>query len=445
MILKHLVQSEEFTRTTIPFLKKSYFTDLNKVAFESVIRYVSKYNAMPTKDAFGITLAEDSRVDESNAGRALKLAQYMYEETALHDHRWILDKTEEWCQEQAITKAIFDSIDIIKGQNEKLAKGAIPGLLQEALGVSFDRSIGHDYFEDAEARYEFYHRIEEKIKLDLDVLNEITGGGLTKKTLNVLMAPTGVGKSLIMCHLAASALAAGHNVVYITLEMSEEKISERIDANLLGTDISALVDMSKVTFLDKIGKLHKKSAGKLIVKEYPTASANANHFRALLDEIRLKKNMEPDIVFIDYLNIASSSRKISGVSMYELVKSIAEEIRGLAQEFNVPIITATQTNRDGWNNSDIDLDNTSESFGLPATADLMLGVMQTEDMAKQGHYLFKQLKNRYEDRNKKLRFAVGVDKARMRLYDMELDDTDLAVMDSGQVADASDQYKEFKF
>jgi archaellum biogenesis ATPase FlaH len=362
------------------------------------------------------------------------------EEYSPQDTEWLVDQTEKFCQDKAIYNAIMQSITILdEHETSKLDKGAIPGILSDALGVSFDNHVGHDFIEDAESRYEFYHRVEERIPFDLDYLNRITKNGLPKKTLNIILAGTGVGKSLFMCHCAAANLTLGKNVLYITLEMAEERIAERIDANLLNVDVDKLVVLPKDSYLKKIARMKEKSLGRLIIKEYPTASANATHFKHLLSELKLKRKFVPDIIYIDYLNICSSARVKSGnnVNSYTLVKSIAEELRGLAVEFNVPIMSATQTTRGGYDNSDVGITDTSESFGLPATADFMIALISTEELAEMNQIMVKQLKNRYSNPDTNKRFVIGVDKAKMKLYDSE-DTAQSNISDSGQVYDNKD-------
>lgn len=453
LILKHLVQSDDYARQVIPFLKQRYFGDIHRLTFRVICDYVAKYNTLPSQEALSIEIQDSDRVNEQNYSSLVKLTEEMFKADVLTDMRWMLNKTEKWCQDQAIMGAVMDSIEIIEGKSKELDKGAIPSLLQDALGVSFDRSIGHDYFDDYEARYDFYQRKEEKIPFDLEIFNKITKGGFSKKTLNVYMAPTGVGKSLKMCHDAGANLSAGLNVLYITLEMAEERIAERIDANLLDIELGKIEGMPKSTYSSKMGKVMSKSNGKLIIKEYPTGSANVNHFRALLEELKLKKKFAPDIIYIDYLNICSSSRLRSvggAINTYVLVKSIAEEIRGLAVEYNVPIVSATQTNRNGYNNSDIDLGDTSESTGLPATVDFMMAITQTDDMVKLGQFACKQLKNRYEDKNKNERFCIGVEKGKMRLFEINssqasMETTDNPIADQGAISARTSKFQDFKF
>jgi replicative DNA helicase len=348
------------------------------------------------------------------------------------DDEWLYNKTEKWCQDRALFNAVMESISIIDGKHQDLTKNALPDILTKALSVSFDTNIGHDYLENVESRYDFYHSEEEKVPFDLEMLNLITKGGLSNKSLNIALAGTGVGKSLFMCHVAAGALSAGKNALYITMEMSEERIAERIDANLLDIPIGELDTLSKDHFVERVGTLKKKTNGKLIVKEYPTGSANANHFRALLNELKLKKSFVPDIIFIDYLNICASSRiKMGGsTNSYTYIKAIAEELRGLAVEFDLPIVSATQTTRTGYSSSDPGLEDTSESFGLPATADLMFALVSNEELDAQGQIMVKQLKNRYNDPNNNKRFVIGIERAKMRLYDVDGDATDGLVNDT---------------
>lgn len=418
LILKNLINNEEYTRKVIPFIKKEYFEHPHTEVFNHVVKFVSKYNKLPTLSALTIEMG-DSASEES-----LNLMSMMDEEKDSNttDQDWLVNNTEKWCQDRAIYLAIMESINIIDGKHEKLTKNALPELLSDALAVSFDTNIGHDYINDADSRYEFYHRYEERIPFDLNKFNHITKGGLPPKTLNVALAGTGVGKSLFMCHVGASVLTQAKNVLYITMEMAEERIAERIDANLMNIPIDQLESLSKDMFESKVQKIAHKNIGKLIIKEYPTGSAHVGHFRALLNELRLKKNFVPDMIMIDYLNICASSRIKSlggSVNSYTYIKSIAEEIRGLAVEFNVPVLTATQTTRSGYSNSDVGLEDTSESFGLPATADLMFALVSTEDLEKVGQLMVKQLKNRYNDPTAHKRFIIGVDRSKMKLYDVE--------------------------
>ena len=418
-VLRNLLTNEEFTRRVIPYLKKEYFEDDHRVVFDTVLSYVGKYNKIPTGEALKIELDESNIGGEKLQAAAALVTEVTKEEPA--DMDWLLEKTEKWCQDRAVFLSIMKSIEIIDGKSD-MTQQAIPGILSDALSVNFDQNIGHDYINNSDERFDFYHREEARLPFDLDYFNQITKGGLPNKTLNIALAGTGVGKSLFMCHVGASALTQGKNVLYITMEMAEERIAERIDANLMNMPIDQLEKMDKNTFDNKIAAIAKKTLGKLIVKEYPTGSAHTGHFRALLNELKLKKNFEPDIIFIDYLNICASARMkgLSGsVNTYSLIKSIAEEIRGLAVEFDVPIMSATQTTRSGYSNTDVGLEDTSESFGLPATADLMFALISNEELEGLGQIMVKQLKNRYNDPTTNKRFVIGVDRARMKLYDAE--------------------------
>jgi replicative DNA helicase len=420
-ILKHLFIDEDYARKVLPFIKEEYFADaMEKVVYSQIFDYVDRFNTLPTKEAVIIQLGE-KKLNESEYDSATKvISEALEEEDRKENLQWLLEKTEDWCQERAVYNAIMNSIQIMDGNDKNNDKGAIPKILSDALGVSFDSHIGHDFIEQSDDRFDFYHRKEERIPFDLELLNTITKGGLTNKTLNVALAGTGVGKSLFMCHCGAGHLAQGKNVLYITMEMSEEKIAERIDANLLDVTIDDLKSLSKDMYDRKIDRLAKKTQGKLVIKEFPTASAHVGHFRHLLNELNLKKNFRPDIIYIDYLNICASARvKNTQANSYTIIKSIAEEIRGLAVEFNVPVVTATQTTRSGYSNSDVGLEDTSESFGLPATADLMLALISTEELEELGQIMIKQLKNRNGDPNIHKRFVVGVDRSKMRLYDCE--------------------------
>lgn len=419
-ILSHLVFNEAFARKTLPFLKDEYFhNQTDKTVYKLINDYVLKYNNTPTKEVLHIELKNKEGMSDST----FKDSKVLIDDLAVENTeiQWLLDSTEKFCQEKAIYNAIMASIKILDDKSGSSSTGAIPALLSDALGVSFDVSIGHDYFLNADDRFDFYHRKEEHIPFDLDYLNKITKGGLVRKTLNIALAGTGVGKSLFMCHCASFNLTQGSNVLYITMEMAEEKIAERIDANLLNVTIDELSVIPKDVYDKKIGKVKDKTIGKLVIKEYPTASAGSGHFRHLINELRIKRNFIPDIIYIDYLNICSSSRIKSGsnVNSYTLIKAIAEELRGLAVEFNVPIFSATQTTRGGYGNSDVELTDTSESFGLPATADLMFALISTEEMEQLNQIMIKQLKNRYNDPTLYKRFVVGIDRAKMRLYDVE--------------------------
>ena len=422
VILSNLVFNEEYGRKVIPFLKEEYFSDYqDKIVFKIISEYVDQYNSFPSKEALAIDLSNKDGLNEDAFKRTKDIIETLHHEPDTKIE-WLLDQTEKFCQEKAVYNAIMSSIQILDDKTGKNAKGAIPQILSDALAVSFDTHIGHDFLEDADSRYEFYHTKESRIPFDIDYFNSITQGGLPKKTLNIALAGTGVGKSMFMCHCAASNLTKGFNVLYITLEMAEERIAERIDANLLDVTIDDLKVLPKDVYDKKIARVKGKTTGKLIVKEYPTACAGSANFRHLLNELKIKRNFVPDIIYIDYLNICMSSRIKNGanVNSYTLIKAIAEELRGLAVEFNVPIVTATQTTRSGYSNSDVGLEDTSESFGLPATADFMFALIkQSEEMADLNQIMVKQLKNRYGDPGVNSRFIVGVDRGKMRLYDVE--------------------------
>ena len=442
LILRNLLYNEEYLRKVIPFIKADYFEQpTQKVIFEEIWNFIEEYNQATTKEVLCIEIEKRSDINDSTFKEITQLISYL--EDVPTDYDWLLDTTEKWCRDRAIYLALMESIALADGKDKEKDRDAIPSILSDALAVSFDSHVGHDYLLDYEARYESYHRKEDKIEFDLEFFNKITKGGLPNKTLNIALAGTGVGKSLFMCHVAASALLGGKNVLYITLEMAEEKIAERIDANLLNVPIQEITDLPKVMFEDKVTKLAQKTQGTLIIKEYPTASAHAGHFRALLNELALKKSFRPDIIFIDYLNICASSRYRgnSTVNSYSYIKAIAEELRGLAVEANVPIVSATQTTRSGYGSSDVELTDTSESFGLPATADLMFALISTEDLEGLGQIMVKQLKNRYNDINVFKRFVVGIDRAKMRLYDCEQTAQD-DILDSGQ--DEEYNYEESK-
>ena len=407
-------------RKVLPFIKPDYFQGVYRTLFKEAGKYVAKYNKLPTAETLIIELQETNMSDEQFQ-MAMDIVPQLYLGESI-DENWLLNATEKWCQDRAIYNAVMESISIIDGKHDTLTKGALPDLLSKALGVGFDTAIGHDYIENVEERYEFYHTEEDRIPFDLEYFNKITKGGVPNKTLNIALAGTGVGKSLFMCHVAAAALVEGKNVLYITMEMAEERIAERIDANLLNVPIDQLDKLSKDMFTSKVADLARKTTGKLIVKEYPTGSAHTGHFRGLLNELKLKKQFEPDIIFIDYLNICASSRMKGmggAINSYTYIKAIAEELRGLAVEFEVPIFSATQTTRSGYSNSDVGLEDTSESFGLPATADLMFAIISTEELERDGQFMVKQLKNRYNDPTHHKRFVVGVDRSKMRLYDVE--------------------------
>ena len=431
-ILSNLILCEDYIRKTIAFLKEDYFLDAEfRLVFGTIQQHFQKYNQTPSKNALLISLQENRQVTEELYGKSEELINSLNEIEP--DQEWLVDQTEKFCKDKAVYNAIMQSIQIIDGQDKLHTVDSLPSILSDALGVGFDNHVGHDYVADAELRYDFYHREEEKLPFDLDYFNKITEGGLSNKTLNVALAGTGVGKSLFMCHCAASCIAQGKNVLYITLEMAEERIAERIDANMMNVPITDLRDLSKKMFDDRVDKIKNKIDGRLIIKEYPTASAHVGHFRTLLEELKVKQDFKPDIIYVDYLNICVSQRLRGnvGANSYTIVKSIAEELRGLAVEFDVPIVTATQTTRGGYNNSDVDLTDTSESFGLPATADLMFALISTEELEQQGHIMVKQLKNRYSDPTRNKRFMIGVDRAKMRLYDLD-EEAQQDIHDSGQ-------------
>ena len=420
LILKNLLHNEKYLRKTIPFIKEEYFQDSNqKIVFEEVSSFVQKYNELPTKEILTIEVEKRSDINEESFKEVTHLIGCLDDSPV--EFEWLVDTTEKWCRDRAIYLALLDSIAIADGKDEKKNPEAIPSILSDALAVSFDNHIGHDYLQDYEERFKFYHQKESRIQFDLEYFNKITKGGLPNKTLNIALAGTGVGKSLFMCHMAAASLMDGHNVLYITLEMAEEKIAERIDANLLNIGIQDITDLPRPMFDSKVDGIAKKTQGSLIIKEYPTASAHSGHFKSLLNELSLKKSFKPDIIFIDYLNICASSRYRAGsnVNSYSYIKAIAEELRGLAVESNLPIVSATQTTRSGFGSSDVELTDTSESFGLPATADLMFALISTEELEGLNQILVKQLKNRYNDPTMNKRFVVGIDRAKMRLYDCE--------------------------
>ena len=445
-ILRNLLTDEKYMRKVLPFIKPDYFQGIYKTLFKEAGKYVAKYNKLPTTETLIIELQEVSSWSDEQYQMAMDIVPQLFTCEVI-DQDWLIDSTEKWCQDRALYNAVMESISIIDGKHESLTKNALPDILSKALGVSFDKNVGHDYIENVEERYEFYHTEEDRIPFDLEYFNVVTKGGVPNKTLNICLAGTGVGKSLFMCHVAASALSEGKNVLYITMEMAEERIAERIDANLLNVPIDQLENLSKDIFTTKVNNLSKKTNGKLIIKEYPTGSAHTGHFRALLNELKLKKEFEPDIIFIDYLNICASSRMKGmggAINSYNYIKAIAEELRGLAVEFDVPLFSATQTTRSGFSNSDIGLEDTSESFGLPATADLMFALISTEELEQLGQLMVKQLKNRYNDPTHNKRFVIGVDRSKMRLFDVDereqslTDDT--PVFDSGKM---SERFKEF--
>ncbi len=447
VILRNILTNEEYMRKVLPFVHPDYFEGVYKILFKEIARFVSKYNKLPTSESFKIQLDDSDKLNEEQYRHAVEIMPNLFSNEKV-DSEWLFETTEKWCQDRAIYNAIMESISIIDGKHTTLTKNALPELLTKALAVSFDPNIGHDYIENFQDRFDFYHTEEERIPFDLDYFNKITKGGLPRKTLNIILAGTGVGKSLFMCHMAASALVEGRNILYITMEMAEERIAERIDANLLDIPIDQLPDLSKEVFAQRVQRISSKTNGKLIIKEYPTGQANTAHFRALLTELRLKKSFAPDIIFIDYLNICASARMKGmggSINSYSYIKAIAEEIRGLAVEFNVPIVSATQTTRSGYSNTDIGLEDTSESFGLPATADLMFALISTEELESMNQIAVKQLKNRYNDPTYKKRFVIGVDRSKMRLMDAEDDQQtlidDTPTFDKTQI---NNRFEDFK-
>ncbi len=440
-ILSNLIHNETYTRKVIPFIKDEYFQDgIEKIIFNTILNYVEKYNANPTTEVLII----DAQKKSLNEDQYKNVAEYISNIPKLEtDLNWLTDQTEQWCKDKAIYNAVLNSIHIIEGKDKEQTPNALPGILSEALGVSFDTNIGHDYMGQSDDRYDFYHTKEVKIPFDLEFFNKITKGGMPNKTLNIALAGTGVGKSLFMCHVAASTLMQGKNVLYITLEMAEEKIAERIDANLMNITMDDMRDLPKTMYQNKFEKIRKKTNGRLIVKEYPTASASVSHFKSLLNELQLKKDFKPDLVFIDYLNICASSRFRAGanVNSYTYIKAIAEELRGMAVEYDLPIMSATQTTRTGFVSTDIGLEDTSESFGLPATADFMFALISSEELESLNQMLIKQLKNRYADPTHYKKFIIGVDRAKMKLYDVNTAAQD-DLVDTGQ--DDVDKFAGFK-
>ena len=446
-ILKNLVYNEDYLRKVLPFLKDDYFSDrTERTLYNEITSFTETYNTPPTIEALSIAVKEKNNLSDDE----VKSCETYLKEIEAHSKdqteiQWLVDKTEKFCQEKAVYNAVLGAISILDGKDKSKDKGAIPSILSDALAVSFDTTVGHDYLENSDERYEFYHRKEERIPFDLEYFNKITKGGLPAKTLNIALAGTGVGKSLFMCHVAAGAMVQGKNALYITLEMAEEKIAERIDANLLNVTLDDLMDLPKEMYDKKVAKVREKTTGKLIIKEYPTASASTSHFRTLLNELNLKRSFKPDIIFVDYLNICCSSRIKAGanINSYTYVKSIAEELRGLAVEYNVPIVSATQTTRSGFTSSDPGLEDTSESFGLPATADLMFALISSEELEELGQIMVKQLKNRYNDPNYYKRFTVGVDRSKMKLYDIE-QSAQLGIADAGNQVGAHNKIKHDK-
>ena len=441
LILRNLMLNEDYTRNVIPHLKTIYFEEPYRAVFNEIVKFVNKFSKLPSADVLSIELRNNTKVGSDSLALIPEISVQKGEETV----EWLIEHTEKWCQDRAIYLAIMDSINIIEGKHETLNKNSLPEVLSEALSVSFDLRVGHDYVDDSDARYEFYHRAEEHLPFDLEMFNKITKGGLVNKSLNVALAGTGVGKSLFMCHIAAGALTQMKNVLYITMEMSEERIAERIDANLMNVPLDQLENLSKDMFDKKMHKLTDKGVGKLIVKEYPTGAASTIHFRALLKELKIKRAFVPELICIDYLNICASSRMKSmggAINSYTYVKAIAEELRGMAVEYNLPIVTATQTTRSGFASSDVGLEDTSESFGLPATADLMFALISTDELEDLNQIMVKQLKNRYNDPTGKMKkFVIGIDRAKMRLYDVEDTAQTLNVRDESPVIN---KYEDFK-
>ena len=452
-ILKNPIHNETYTRQVIPFIEPDYFEERSdRIVFEEVAKFLNEYDKTPTKEVLHIEVEKRLDVTEDEYKTIEQLISAL--DTEVSESKWLLDTTEEWCKQRAIYLALIKSIQIADGQDEHKKPEAIPAILSDALAVGFDQHVGHDYIDDSEDRYAYYHRVENKIPFDLEYLNKITSGGISDKTLNIALAGTGVGKSLFMCHVASSCLVQGKNVLYITLEMAEEKIAERIDANLLDTNIKDIAELPEKIFNKKITNLSKKTEGKLIVKEYPTASAHCGHFKSLLQELKLKKSFSPDIIFVDYLNICASSRYRSAVNVnsYSYVKAIAEELRGLAVEFSLPIVSATQTTRSGFASSDPNLTDTSESFGLPATADLMFALISTEELEGLNQIMVKQLMNRYNDPTINKRFVVGIDRAKMRLYDVEqgaqqdiVEDIEVVQHNKKEQSQSKSKFDDFKF
>jgi len=432
LILRNLLHNEQYTRKVIPFIKGEYFEDLNqKIIFEEILIFVEKYNQLATKEVLCIEIENRKDINETSFREILQIISNL--DDVFVDLEWLINATEKWCRDRAIYLALMESIHIADGNDEKKGRDAIPSILSDALAVSFDNHVGHDYLQNYEQRYDYYHKKENRLEFDLDFFNKITNGGVPSKTLNIFLAGTNVGKTLAMCHIASSFLLQSKNVLYITMEMAEEEIAKRMDANMLNVPINQLEDLSKSMFNSKAIKLAEKTRGSLVIKEYPTASAHSGHFKALLNELSLKKSFKPDVIFIDYINICASSRFRSGSNMnsYTIIKSIAEELRGLAVEYDVPIFSATQTTRSGFSSSDVEITDTSESFGLPATADFLVALIATEELEALNQIMIKQLKNRYGDKSIYKRFVVGIDRAKMRLYDVE-QSAQNDILDSGQ-------------
>ncbi len=439
-ILRNLLTNDSYMRKVAAFLSPDYFEGTYNGLFKEFTSYIAKFNKLPTLEAFKIEIDSEDKLSDEQYRHAMEILPDIFNYSP-EDSDWLVDRTEKWCQDRAVFNAVMESISILDGKHKQLSKNAIPDILSKALGVSFDTNIGHDYLESVDSRWDFYHLDEERIPFDLDYFNRITKGGLPNKTLNIALAGTGVGKSLFMCHAAAAALSQNKNVLYITMEMAEERIAERIDANLLNVPIDQLEHLSKDMFTNRVKTVADKTTGKLIIKEYPTGSAHANHFRALLNELKLKKQFVPDMIYIDYLNICASARMKGmggAINSYSYIKSIAEELRGLAVEFDVPIVSATQTTRSGFTNDDVGLEDTSESFGLPATADFMFALISNDELKANNQILVKQLKNRYNDLSTYQRFVVGIDRAKMRLFDVDQNESPLnKEVDNGPAFDNS--------
>lgn len=450
-ILRNILTNEQYMRKVLPFIRPEYFDGVYRILYKEIGRFVGKYNKLPSLEAFKIEIDLSDKITSDMYNQVVEVLPNIFSKEAVNQ-QWLTDTTEKWCQDRAVYNAIMESIQIIDGKHQTLTKNALPDVLQKALAVSFDTNIGHDYIENVEQRYDFYHEQEARIPFDLDYFNKITKGGLPNKTLNIVLAGTGVGKSLFMCHCAANALIQGRNVLYITLEMAEERIAERIDANLFDLPIDQLEYLSKPMMTSKVSDISAKTNGKLIIKEYPTGQANVSHFRALLNELKLKKSFVPDLIFVDYLNICASSRMKGmggSINSYSYIKAIAEELRGLAVEFSVPIMSATQTTRSGYTNSDPGLEDTSESFGLPATADLMFALVSNDELNQLGQILVKQLKNRYNDPNMHKRFVIGVDRSKMKLFDVPNAEENIVqdnpVMDKSRTAEETNKFNDIIF
>lgn len=431
-ILSNLIYNEEYCRQVTPFISPNYFAErTERILSQEILKFFTKYNKPITKEVLLIEVGNRTDISDNEVKEVNKVVEQLSDEKT--NEEWLLKNTEKFCKDRAVYNAILDSIKIIDGKDELRTQEAIPNILSDALGVSFDKHVGHDYINDAEARFDFYHRVEEKLSFNLSLMDKITKGGLNKKSLNIVLAGTGAGKTLFMCHFAASTLLQGRNVLYITMEMAEERIAERIDANLLNLSMDELAVIDKKTFDTRVAKIAGKTQGRLIIKEYPTASAHSGHFRALLEELKLKRDFKPDVLIVDYLNICASARIKHGanINSYTYIKSIAEELRGLGVEYNIPVMSATQVTRSGYNSTDVELTDTSESFGLPATADLMFALIRTEELDELNQVMIKQLKNRYNDPSYYKRFVLGVDRAKMKLYDVE-ESAQKNIVDAGQ-------------